>query len=101
MTIEKIYSGPEDETATGPNYPPRVHDYRRHCTRSIVTDLDVRDLIPNDVQFLSVLSTSPDITTSCITPGTTVPGGTLLCPFPSVTGTGGDERSLRSVLLPV
>jgi hypothetical protein len=47
--------------------------------------LDVLDVLPNNMQFTQIISTSP--TATCTTPSTTTPGGTLSCNFASVSGT--------------
>lgn len=86
LTLNKVYIGPEDETATGPNFPRQYQLNVNIANGQPVTSLDVTDLLPNNMQFLSVASTTPAAT--CGTqPSTIAPGGALVCTFASVTGT--------------
>ncbi|HLB47701.1 MAG TPA: hypothetical protein VJL59_11900, partial [Anaerolineales bacterium] len=84
LSLTKTYSGPEDETATGPNYPRQYTLTVDIATGQPVTNLTVTDTLPGNMQFVSVASTVPAAT--CTTPGTTTPGGTLNCNFGTVTG---------------
>ena len=79
LTLSKAYSGPEDETATGPNF-------LRHYTVTLgiapgqsVTNLELSDLLPDNMQFDGGVGTSP----ACPALGLTLPGpgpgGTLRC----------------------
>jgi len=87
LTLSKAYSGPEDETATGPNF-------RRQYTISVeiapgqgLSGLTIIDVLPDNLQFASVIDSSHPIA-SCSTPSTTTPGGTLSCTFSDmVSGT--------------
>ncbi len=95
FTITKTYLGPEQETATGPNF---VQQYRLDvgiAAGQTITNLKISDLLPNNMQFVSVDSTlangvsvSPSASSL---PSTTTPGGTLSETFVSVTGTGGAQ----------
>lgn len=85
ITIEKAYSGPEDETATGPNYPRQYTITVSIANGQTVTDLDVDDTLPDNMQFTQLISTNPAAT--CTSPSTSNPGGTLSCNFASVAGT--------------
>jgi uncharacterized repeat protein (TIGR01451 family)/fimbrial isopeptide formation D2 family protein len=90
ITIKKLYSGPEDETATGPDYPREYTIIVTIAPGQTVTDLDVRDLLPDNMQFLSVLSTSP-AATCAPQPSISTPGGALFCNFASILGSAGDD----------
>lgn len=84
ITLTKTYSGPEDETATGPNYPRQYTITVNIAPGQTITNLRVTDNLPNNMQFISVVNTNPSAT--CGTqPSTTVPGGNLICTFASVT----------------
>ena len=83
LILSKSYNGPEDETATGPNFPRQYTITADVANGQTVTNLDVTDTLPNNMQFVSLVSTNPAAT--CTTPSTTTPGGTLTCTFASVT----------------
>jgi uncharacterized repeat protein (TIGR01451 family)/fimbrial isopeptide formation D2 family protein len=88
----KAYVGPEDETATGPNYPRSYTLTVSVAAGQTVTSLDVTDLIPTNVQFVSV-STVP-ASSAISTPSISVPGGTLTRRFASITGTAGADATV-------
>jgi len=85
VTLQKTYSGPENETATGPNYPRRYTISATIAEGQTVENLVVTDLLPDNMQFISLVSTNP-AASSCSTLSTTTPGGNLSCTFASVTG---------------
>ncbi|MBP3959943.1 isopeptide-forming domain-containing fimbrial protein [Gemmata sp. G18] len=84
--LTKTYLGPEDETTTGPNFPRQYRVSVDVATGQTLTALDLTDVLPPELQFVSVVSTS-GATTAISTPSTTAPGGTLTRRFASVTGT--------------
>jgi fimbrial isopeptide formation D2 family protein/uncharacterized repeat protein (TIGR01451 family) len=84
--LTKTYIGPEDETATGPNFPRQYQISVDVATGQTITDLDLTDILPPELQFIAVTSTS-GATTAISTPSTSTPGGTLTRQFASVTGT--------------
>ncbi len=89
--LTKTYSGPEDETATGPNFP-RQYTVTADVAQGVtLTLLQLTDALPDNVQFVSVDSTlvhgAPTTADAIATPDTLVPGGTLTRRFASVTGT--------------
>ncbi len=86
IRLTKSYNGPEDETATGPNFPRQYTVAVDIANGQTVTNLEVTDYLPNNVQFVQVISTNPTATCGTL-PSTTTPGGTLVCTFASVTGT--------------
>ncbi|MCS6843285.1 MAG: isopeptide-forming domain-containing fimbrial protein [Caldilineales bacterium] len=86
IRLTKSYNGPENETATGPNFPRQYTITVDIAAGQTVTNLDVTDYLPGNVQFVAVVSTSPSATCGTL-PSTTTPGGTLVCTFASVTGT--------------
>ncbi len=85
VTLQKTYSGPEDETATGPNYPRRYTITANIADGQTVENLVVSDLLPDNMQFISLVSTSP-AASDCTLPSTSTPGEYLSCTFASVTG---------------
>ena len=89
--IEKTYLGPEQETATGPNFVQQYQLSVRVAAGQTITNFDVTDVLPDNMQFVSVdLVHANGATTSTLvqTPSTTTPGGTLEGLFDKVVGTG-------------
>lgn len=107
FTLSKTYIGPEDETATGPNYPRQYRVTVDIANGQTLTNLDLTDVLPNNMQFVAVDSTTirgtATATTASSTPSTTVPGGTLTRRFASVTGTtaGNDAEMLFTFFIPL
>jgi len=97
--IKKTSSAPEAETATGPNF---THTYTVSIAVApgqTVTDLLLRDALPNNVQFVSVASVSGHGTntiTPVSTPSTSIPGGTLSRTLDQVVGTGADTDAVMT-----
>ncbi len=93
--LRKEYVGPEDETATGPNY---VRDYRvivDIANNQTITNLDLSDVLPSNMQFVGNVQTfiggSLTGSTTINTPSTSTPGGTLTRRLASVTGSASDN----------
>ncbi len=86
FTLSKTYSGPEDETASGPNFPRRYTVTAAIAPGQTMTSFNLSDILPNNMQFVSLVSTNPG-GASCTLPSTTIPGGALSCDFTSVSGT--------------
>lgn len=59
MNLTKTYDGFEDEIATGPNFPGQYTIAVNIADGQTITDLDVVDLLPNNIAFLRVISTTP------------------------------------------
>ena len=93
MTIDKTYNGPENETATGPNFPRSYTLHVSVAPGQTVTDLTVTDTLPDNIQWLSTDATSP-ASVDGSTLSTSTPGGTVSKTFASVTGTGGVDASI-------
>jgi len=89
--IKKTSTAPEGETATGPNF---THSYTVSIAVApgqTVTDMLLSDILPNNVQFVSVTTVSGNGTTTITpvsTPTTSTPGGTLSRTLDQVVGTG-------------
>ena len=121
VTLTKNYIGPEDETATGPNFVRQFELVVDIADGQTIENLDVTDILPDDMQFVDVVSivdSNGTINSSRITDvatpdddgltsigsvnvtendvnsdGVPTPGGTLTRRIDSVTGTSG-ERDL-------
>ncbi|MDJ0595697.1 MAG: isopeptide-forming domain-containing fimbrial protein [Pleurocapsa sp. MO_226.B13] len=121
VTLTKNYIGPEDETATGPNFVRQFELVVDIADGQTIENLDVTDILPDDMQFVDVVSivdSNGTINSSRITEvatpddggltsigsvnvtendvnsdGVPTPGGTLSRRIDSVTGTSG-ERDL-------
>ncbi len=93
--LTKTYVGPEDETATGPNFPRQYRIDVDIATGQTVTAVDLTDALPGNLQFLAVVGTlinnAPAAATAIATPSTTAPGGTLTRRFASVDGTASTQ----------
>ncbi|MFN8381401.1 MAG: sortase [Anaerolineales bacterium] len=85
FTLSKSFSGPESETATGPNFPRTYTVTATIAAGQTINNLQLTDTLPNNVQFVSMVSPAA---ASCPTlPSTTTPGGTLRCNFAAASGT--------------
>ncbi len=95
IRLTKEYSGPEDETATGPNYPRQYTITVDIASGQTVTDLDVIDELPNNMAFLSLDATSPGGASTIDTPtvgaAANPPDNDLIVRFASVTGGAGSS----------
>jgi uncharacterized repeat protein (TIGR01451 family)/fimbrial isopeptide formation D2 family protein len=95
LRLTKTYIGPEDETATGPNFPRRYIVTADLAPGQTLTDFDLTDVLPSNMQFLQLLDTrvnGASVATTAIStpdglPTPLTPGGTLTRRFASVTGT--------------
>jgi len=82
ITLTKTFSGPEGETATGPNYLRTYTISVDVATGHRFTEFNINDVLPNDAQFVSVVSLTENFAqnstiNSISTPSTLTPGGTL------------------------
>ncbi len=59
LTLNKSYSGPEDETATGPNYPRQYTFTATIAGGQTLTDFHLVDSLPANLAYLGNLSCSP------------------------------------------
>ena len=98
LTLAKTYSGPENETATGPNFVRTFTIAVDIADGQEITDLDVSDVLPDNVQFagnvVALVHGVPTSPTIISTPALGTPGGTLTRQFASVTGQPGNDISL-------
>lgn len=97
IDISKSYNGPEDETATGPNFPRQYTITVEVADGQTVTDLDVSDFLPDNLAFLSVVSVNP-AGTVVLTPPAGVPSlppnNELRVNFASITGAPGADATI-------
>ena len=119
VTLQKNYLGPEDETATGPNFGQQYEVVVSVAPGQEITGLDVSDILPETMQFVEVISIvdadgnniSDSRITEVDTPddggltfngtrttendegndGAPTPGGTVTRRIDTVTGTGGRD----------
>jgi len=89
FTLSKTYIDPEDETASGPNFPHQYTINVNVAAGQTITNLDLTDILPSNLQFVSLDSTtvngSDDSPTIISTPSSSTPGGTLTRQFGSVS----------------
>ncbi|WP_333657350.1 isopeptide-forming domain-containing fimbrial protein, partial [Anaerolinea sp.] len=93
IRVTKTYLGPEDETATGPNFPRTYRITVDIAAGQTITGLTVTDLLPPNLAFLAVTSISPGgavILDQPVTPGAQLPpNNDLVVQWASVTGGAG------------
>jgi len=98
--IRKTSSAPEAETATGPNFQHTYTVSMAVAPGQTVTNLRLTDVLPNNVQFVSLVSATANGSTpppaAIATPSTTVPGGTLTRQFNQVIGTGSQSDAVMT-----
>ena len=90
LKLTKQYLGPESEAATGPSFPQHYLITVDVAAGQTVTNLDITDLLPANLQFVQVVQSAVHgvltTTTAISSPSTTTPGGMLTRRFASVTG---------------
>lgn len=59
FTVRKVYLGPEDETATGPNFPKQYRIEIDVADGQTLNNLTVQDCLPNNMTFSALGSTTP------------------------------------------
>jgi uncharacterized repeat protein (TIGR01451 family) len=95
FTVTKTYLGPENETATGPNFVQRYQVDVSVAPGQTLTNFQITDLLPNSEQWVGAGSTTGTANGGTYTglagttATTTTPGGTLIGNFTQVVGTGG------------
>jgi uncharacterized repeat protein (TIGR01451 family) len=109
--LNKVYLGPEDETATGPNYKRQYRLDVDIAPGQQVQFLQVRDLLANSMQWTGAAQTTLRVYTvpnstpgvggtilSTVLTGTTAtavtPGGEIVASFGNRTGIAGVDASL-------
>ena len=100
ISLTNTYIGPENETATGPNY---IRQYKVDVTIAqgqTLSSLQISDLLPDTMQFdgsvqVLVHGVGTSAYTTLSSPDLTIPGGTLTEQLNSpITGTGGVDATL-------
>ena len=97
--IKKSSSAPESETATGPNFPHTYTVSLAVAPNQTVTNLDLSDVLPGNIQFVSVNTVTGNGATTITpvsTPNPSTPGGTLIRRFNQVVGTGSDSDAVMT-----
>ncbi|MGB7343551.1 MAG: isopeptide-forming domain-containing fimbrial protein [Pirellulaceae bacterium] len=88
VEMTKTYIGPENETATGPNFPRQYTIEIDVADGQTITDNDFTDLLPNNVELISVDTITPaGSTTNFPATPANVPNNDLTINIPSITGT--------------
>ncbi len=89
FTLSKTFSGPEDGTATGPNFLRQYTVGVEVAPGQTLANLDLTDVLPSNLQFVSLDSTAVNggaVAPNAInTPSTSVPGGALTNRFAGVS----------------
>jgi hypothetical protein len=99
IELTKIYNGPEDETATGPNFPRSYTIQVDIANNQTVTNLDVIDALDFNQEYLGYLNALPAPNVAVdqpVTPGAqNPPNNDLDVLYNSVTGgLGSNDASL-------
>ncbi|WP_366944209.1 carboxypeptidase-like regulatory domain-containing protein [Methanobacterium sp.] len=90
--IKNTVAPHEDETATGSNYP---WDYTLTvdvANDQTVTDVNIKDSLPGNIQFVQVVDT--DDGNIMQQPSTNIPGGLLWIHFNNITGVLGSDKTI-------
>ncbi|MCK9487705.1 MAG: isopeptide-forming domain-containing fimbrial protein [Dehalococcoidia bacterium] len=95
IRLHKEYVGPEDETATGPNFPRQYRIIADIADGQTLTDFDLVDLLPNNLAFLGATPVTGGgaIVDAPPAPGapSNAPDNVVRARWGSVTGTTGDN----------
>ncbi len=109
FTLSKSYAGPDDtsaETATGPNFSRQYTVSVDIAPGQTITDLRVTDLLPDNLEYLSLSSATPGgyaVDDAPVTGGAQYPpDNALVVHWPSVTGGAGanDATATFSFFVP-
>ncbi len=98
MTAEKLYTGHDNispEIPTGETHAERYIINVDIATGETMNSLDVVDVLPDAVQFLSYTVTGATVTSENSIPSTSTPGGTFDISLGSVTGADGIDVSVE------
>ncbi|MEM9658324.1 MAG: hypothetical protein AAF961_08190, partial [Planctomycetota bacterium] len=92
LSLSKNYLGPEDETATGPNFPRQYEIVVDVAEGQEISDLDITDVLPANVVLESVdaISTGGATTVFPTTPANP-PDNRLVANIPNVIGGPGSR----------
>lgn len=93
--LTKTYIGPENETASGPNYTRQYRIDVDVAANQTVGNLTLNDILPGNLQYVPTVSASGGSFTDLSTANATTPGGNVTVRFDSVTGAaGGGDASM-------
>ena len=73
ITTKKVYLGPENETATGPNFPRQYTISAEIAPGQTINNFTLTDKLPNNIIFTKVISSSPSGATIIPPSSTTAP----------------------------
>ena len=95
LSLSKTYLGPENETATGPNFPRQYRVSVDIANGQTVTNLDLQDFLPNNLAFKQMISITPGTGTATVLPTVgspeNSPNNRINVRFPSITGGSGSN----------
>jgi uncharacterized repeat protein (TIGR01451 family)/fimbrial isopeptide formation D2 family protein len=104
FTVNKVYLGPEQETATGPNFKHQYEIDVSVAPGQTINTFQVADTLPNNMQFVSldVETANGGAFQGSTLPSVTTPGGMLLVNFDKIVGTGGatDAKVVFTFFIP-
>jgi large repetitive protein len=91
LRVHKRYLGPEDETATGPNFPRQYQVEVDVANGQTLQNVEIEDCFPANVTYLSVAGASPSPIGAPI-----VSGNCVTVPFGTLTGGSGTQDALAT-----
>ncbi|MEM1177952.1 MAG: FG-GAP-like repeat-containing protein [Acidobacteriota bacterium] len=99
-TLRQVYLGPEDETATGPNFPRRYRVLLNVADGQSLSDVRMTEHLAEPLAFLQVVSAAPAYSvaqTPAIGVASQSPANQVQVDFASVTGDAGDDDAVALV----
>jgi fimbrial isopeptide formation D2 family protein/uncharacterized repeat protein (TIGR01451 family) len=92
LRVRKLYLGPEDETATGPNFPRQYQLAVDIADGQTLQNVEIKDCFPANLTYLTVAGASP-------TPigAPTVSGNCVTVPFGTITGGAGAQDAMATL----
>ena len=97
ISVHKTYSGPEDETATGPNYPRTYTVSADIPAGQTITDLNLTDTLPDNLAYLSVSTAGTVVQEPPVGVASGPPNNQLTVNFASVVGTASSSDASMTV----
>ncbi|MFN0094232.1 MAG: isopeptide-forming domain-containing fimbrial protein [Dehalococcoidia bacterium] len=101
LRLRKVYVGPEDETATGPNFPRQHRVIADIADGQTLNSFALTDRLPNNLAFLSATAVSPGGGSVGTAPAVGVPSNApnnqVIGSWASVTGTAGATDAVLEV----
>ncbi|MEO1365803.1 MAG: hypothetical protein AAFX50_01415, partial [Acidobacteriota bacterium] len=93
-TLRQVYVGPEDETATGPNYPRRYRVLLDVAAGQALSNVRLTEDLAEPLAFLELVSAAPAFTVAHAPPvgvAAAAPSNRVEVDFPAVLGGAGDN----------